>query len=161
MTEQTTHLAVRREVTVDVGIDRAFEVFTRRLDAWWPHDTHHIGPMPAIAVLEPHEGGRCYSLSEDGLQTDWGRVLVFDPPARLVFAWLLTPQWEYEPDPAKASEVEVTFAAVSPTRTQVVLTHAGFERYASGGEDMHAQVDGAGGWSALIGLYADVTRAED
>jgi hypothetical protein len=47
MTAQTTHLAVRREVTVEVGIERAFEVFTRRLDAWWPHDTHHLGPMPA------------------------------------------------------------------------------------------------------------------
>jgi uncharacterized protein YndB with AHSA1/START domain len=155
MTQQTTPLAVRREVTVEVGIDRAFEVFTQRLDAWWPHDTHHIGPLPAIAVLEAREGGRCYSLAEDGTQTDWGRVLAFDPPTRLVFAWLLRPDWTFEPDAARASDVEVTFTAVSATRTHVVLTHAGFERYAGGGDAMHAQVDGAGGWSALIAFYAD------
>jgi uncharacterized protein YndB with AHSA1/START domain len=155
MTEPTTTLpVVRREVTVEVAVERAFDVFTRRLDAWWPHDSHHIGATPAIAVLEPHVDGRCYSLAEDGTQCDWGRVLVFEPPQRLVFAWLLTPDWQYEADSARASDVEVTFTALSPSRTQVVLTHRGFERYASGGDVMRAQVDGAGGWGLLVDLYA-------
>jgi len=151
----TTTLEVRREITVDVGLERAFDVFTRRLDAWWPHDSHHIGPTPAIAVLEPREGGRCYSLAEDGTQTDWGRVLVFDPPHRLTFAWLLTPDWQFEPDHTRASDVSVTFTPLSPAQTHVVLVHAGFERYAAGGDAMRRQVDGAGGWGALIELYAN------
>jgi uncharacterized protein YndB with AHSA1/START domain len=146
---------VRREITVDVPADRAFDVFTRRLDAWWPHESHHIGPTPAIAVLEPRVDGRCYSLAEDGTQSDWGRVLVFEPPHTLKFAWLLTPQWGYEPDPANASDVTVSFTALSPSQTQVTLVHAGFERYATGGEVMRDQVDGAGGWGALITLYAN------
>jgi uncharacterized protein YndB with AHSA1/START domain len=146
---------VRREITVDVDLERAFDVFTRRLDAWWPHDSHHIGATPAIAVLEPREGGRCYSLDEHGRQSDWGRVLAFDPPHLLRFAWLLTPDWQFEPDPAKASDVTVTFSALSTTRTRVTLVHAGFERYTGGGGDaMRAQVDGAGGWGALIDRYA-------
>jgi uncharacterized protein YndB with AHSA1/START domain len=145
---------VRREVTVDVDIERAFEVFTRRLDAWWPHDSHHIGQMPAIAVVEPRVDGRCYSLAEDGTQCDWGRVLEIEPPALFRFAWLLTPQWQFEPDPDKASDVTVTFEAVTAERTNVTLTHANFDRYASGGETMRQQVDGAGGWGALVEAYA-------
>ncbi|HEV7753856.1 MAG TPA: SRPBCC family protein [Baekduia sp.] len=154
---------VRREVTVDVPIDRAFDVFTRRLDAWWPHDTHHIGPMPAIAVVEPRVDGRCYSLAEDGTQTDWGRVLVFEPPHRLQFAWMLTPDWQYEPDVARASDVTVTFTAVSPSQTVVTLIHAGFERYgdAVAGAAMRDHVDSEGGWGTLVGLYAAcATRLE-
>jgi hypothetical protein len=54
MTQQEHVLQeVRREVVVDVPIDRAFDIFTRRLDAWWPHESHHIGAMPALAVLTP------------------------------------------------------------------------------------------------------------
>jgi uncharacterized protein YndB with AHSA1/START domain len=152
----TTIPAVRREVTVDVPIDRAFDVFTRRLDAWWPHESHHIGPTPAIAVLEPRVDGRCYSLAEDGTQSDWGRVLAFDPPHRLRFAWLLRPDWQFEPDAAKASDVTVTFSALSPSQTHVTLVHAGFERYgdAAGGASMRDQVDSAGGWGTLVDRYA-------
>jgi uncharacterized protein YndB with AHSA1/START domain len=71
-----------------------------------------------------------------------------------VFAWLLTPSWTFEPDPAKASEVEVRFTPAGEGRTHVELTHSGFERYAEGGDAMRAQVDGAGGWGALMDLYA-------
>jgi uncharacterized protein YndB with AHSA1/START domain len=154
MTQQIIPPAVRREVIVEVPVERAFDVFARRLDAWWPHDSHHIGATPAIAVLEPRVDGRCYSLAEDGTQSDWGRVLVFDPPQRLVFAWLLRPDWQFEPDPARASDVEVTFTAISDSSTQVLLVHSGFERYAEGGEIMRDQVDGAGGWGALVDRYA-------
>jgi uncharacterized protein YndB with AHSA1/START domain len=148
---------VRREITVNTAIDRAFDVFVRRLDAWWPHDTHHIGSTPAIAVLEPHEGGRCYSLAEDGTQCDWGRVLAIEPPHLLRFGWLLNPDWTFEPDPDRASDVTVSFTALSPVVTQVVLVHAGFERYAdpAGGAAMRGQVDSAGGWTSLIDLYAN------
>jgi uncharacterized protein YndB with AHSA1/START domain len=162
MTQPTqTMPPVRREVTVTAPIERAFDVFTRRLDAWWPHDSHQVAPTPAIAVLEPKVGGRCYSLSEDGTQCDWGRVIAFDPPHRLVFAWLLTPDWKFEPDAARASDVTVTFTALSAVTTRVTLVHAGFERYAdaAGGASMRDQVDGAGGWGALVDLYADHVAA--
>jgi uncharacterized protein YndB with AHSA1/START domain len=145
---------VQRDVVVDVPIERAFEVFTRRLDAWWPRDSHHVGPMPAIAVVEPEVGGRMYSLAEDGSQCDWGRVLEIEEPTVLRFAWLLTPDWQFEPDADKASDVTVTFEAVAEGSTRVTLTHAGFERYATGGAAMREQVDGAGGWGALVDVYA-------
>ena len=45
-------------------------------------------------------------------------------------------------------------------RTLVELTHAGFERYAEGGDAMRAEVDGEGGWGLLLELYAAVCELE-
>jgi uncharacterized protein YndB with AHSA1/START domain len=156
MTEQTLAAAVRREVTVDAPIERAFAVFTEGIATWWPHgESHNVGPTPADAVIEPFAGGRCYARAHaDGTETDWGRVLAWEPPGRLVFAWLLTPQWQFEPDPAKASEVEVRFTDLGGGRTRVALSHSKFERYGPGGDAMREQVASAGGWGSLLEFYA-------
>lgn len=48
---------------------------------------------------------------------DWRAVLVWDPPRRLVFAWKIDAQWQYEPDLAKSSEVEIRFTPEAGGRT--------------------------------------------
>jgi len=155
MTNEVAGATVRREVTVKAPVERAFSVFTKGIATWWPREeSHNVGPTPADAVMEPFEGGRCYSKAYDGTETDWGRVMTWDPPRRVVFAWLLSPQWEYEPDPAKASEVEVRFEEDGSGGTHVALEHRGFERYAAGGDAMRDQVGRPGGWTALMELYA-------
>src|SRR5207237_6074979 len=42
----TMDTAVRREVTVAVPVERAFEIFTARISTWWPLESHHIGAQP-------------------------------------------------------------------------------------------------------------------
>jgi uncharacterized protein YndB with AHSA1/START domain len=154
MTNQAVGASARREITVEAPIERAFHTFTEGMPNWWPHETHHVGPTPADAVMEPFEGGRCYNRAHgDGTETEWGRVMAWEPPARVVFAWMLTPQWQFEPDPSKASEVEVRFTALEDGRTRVDLEHSGFERYAKGGDEMRDTVDSAGGWGLLLDLY--------
>jgi hypothetical protein len=37
--------AIRREVVVEVGQERAFELFTAEMTSWWPA-AHHIGSAP-------------------------------------------------------------------------------------------------------------------
>jgi hypothetical protein len=45
--------AVRREVVVGVGRERAFEIFTAEMTSWWP-SAHHIGSAPIERiVIEP------------------------------------------------------------------------------------------------------------
>jgi uncharacterized protein YndB with AHSA1/START domain len=147
---------VRREVTVDAPRERAFTVFTEGMPGWWPRDSHHITETPAEARMEPFAGGRCFNrVLRTGEESEWGRVLVWDPPNRVVFAWMLTHEWGHQPDPDKASEVEVTFGDAGEGRTRVVLEHRAFERELGGGTSMAEQVSGDGGWSTLLGLYAD------
>ena len=41
MTEQTAPSTLTKSVVVDVPREHAFEVFTKRFDAWWPRE-HHL-----------------------------------------------------------------------------------------------------------------------
>jgi hypothetical protein len=77
-------------VTVGLPVEQAFRVFTGDFTAWWPHQ-YHIGQADvAEVILEPHEGGRWYERGVDGNECDWGRVLVWAPPNRLVFTWQIS-----------------------------------------------------------------------
>jgi hypothetical protein len=54
----TTATAVRHSITVAASQERAFTVFTERIDQWWPR-SHKIGEADlAEAVLEGREGVR-------------------------------------------------------------------------------------------------------
>ena len=49
------------------------------------------------AVLEGRVGGGWYELGEDGSRCEWGKVLVWDPPRRVVITWQITAQWQFDP----------------------------------------------------------------
>ena len=153
-----TEAVVRKTITVSASLEHAFAVFTEGYDSWWPR-THHIGKSPMEKVIiETREGGRCYSTQVDGTECDWGRVLVWDPPHRLVLVWQITHEWGYEPDLARSSEVDIQFTAEPGGRTRVDLEHRHFERHGAGATAMRTAVDSPNGWSGLLQLFA--ARAE-
>jgi uncharacterized protein YndB with AHSA1/START domain len=146
---------VKKSITVNVPVEQAFEVFTAGYDSWWPR-SHHIGKSPMTeAIIETHAGGRCYTRQEDGTECDWGQILEWDPPHRLLLAWQITPEWGYEPDLAKASEVEIRFSPAAGGGTRVDLEHRHFERMGPGGDSMRAGVDAPGGWGTLLEQYKE------
>jgi uncharacterized protein YndB with AHSA1/START domain len=152
---------VRKTVTVPADAARAFRIFTEGFDSWWPR-THHIGKSPMTkGILEGHVGGRCYSEQQDGTECDWGSILAWEPPHRLVIAWQITHEWGFEPDLAKASEVEVLFRPLENGATQVELEHRHLERHGAGGPAMRLMIDSPGGWATLLQLYgATVEKAQ-
>ena len=155
MTQQTTERTVRRSITVEASQQHAFDVFTEGMSRWWPLDTHHIGTAePNAAVIEPRAGGRWFERAADGSECDWGRVLQWQPPDRVVFAWHLDPDWKFDPDPARATEVEVRFIAQGE-KTRVELEHRGFERLADRADEVREAVGGPGGWSGLLERFAE------
>ena len=109
-------------------------------------------------IIEGRPGGRCYSEQADGTECDWGRILVWDPPQRFVMAWQVSPAWQYEPDLARSSEVEVRFTAEPDGSTRVDLEHRYFERHGAGAEAMRAATDSPNGWNGLLELFR--ARAE-
>ncbi len=148
-----TQPTVKRSVIVRFPVDDAFRLFTEGSDAWWPR-THHIGRSPMTrGVIEGRVRGRCYSEQQDGTECDWDTVLAWEPPVRLVLAWQITHQWGYEPDMAKASEVEVRFTPEG-AGTRVGLEHRYFERHGEGGEVLRQAVSSPGGWGTLLDMYA-------
>ena len=159
MTQQAADLAVRRSIVVEASQERAFSVFTEGMSTWWPLPTHHIGEQDAVeAVVEPRAGGRWYERAADGSDCEWGRVIEWEPPDRVVFGWHLRPDWKYDPDESRASEVEIRFVAEGPTTTRVELEHRGFERTGEGAAAMSEAVAGEGGWGSLLELFGAALR---
>lgn len=153
---------VRHAVTVPLSPQQAFTLFTSGYNTWWPAH-HHIGQAElAQAVLEPRTGGRYYERGADGSECEWGKVLVCDPPRRLVLAWQITERdgdWVYNPDISRASEVEVTFQPEPGGQTKVELEHRHIGRHGAGAASIHRGVCGTGGWSAVLESYTMAATA--
>src|ERR671922_1092595 len=137
------------EIAFIVGCspDHAFELWAELTTMWWPHG-HSVSGEPGLTVtFEPRAGGRIYERTPAGEEHDWGEVLVWEPPRRLVYLWHL------RFDRADATEVEVTFAPDpdDATATAVTIVHRGWER-------LGAKAAGRGernrrGWDGLIPPY--------
>jgi len=152
-----TDLAVRKSVTVNAPIDKAFAVFTDRFDTWWPR-SHKIGAAELEkAVLEPRAGGRWYEIDSDGGECDWGRVLQWEPPKRIVLAWQIDATWHFDPD--LLTEVEVRFVALSPGQTRVDLEHRNLDRFGDAQGEIRAAFDSEGGWHGLMDAFARAAAA--
>jgi DNA-binding transcriptional ArsR family regulator/uncharacterized protein YndB with AHSA1/START domain len=143
-------LKVSKSIVVEAPPARTFALFVDQ-EQWWPITTHHLAqPAGERAVLEPFVGGRWYEVSPDGSETDWGRVLAFEPPHRLLLSWQMSADWSYEPDPERGSEIEVTFHAEADNQTRLVYEHRHLERYADRAEQMRAALDRPGAAGAVL-----------
>jgi uncharacterized protein YndB with AHSA1/START domain len=130
---------VSRTVVVRAPIGRAFAAFAEGMGHWWPAD-HHIAEADFVDVLiEPRLGGRWYERGADGSECDWGRVLAWDPPRHLALSWHLNGSFAYDPDPARASRVDISFVPAGDTVTRLELVHSGLDRH---GEHWPRLLDG-------------------
>ena len=147
---------VRRQVTVNASIEKAFSVFTGQFGDFKPKEHNLMGSPIAETRFDAHVGGHIYDVAEDGSECRWARVLAYEPPARVVFSWDISPYWQIEADEAKTSEVEVTFIAESPERTRVELEHRHIDRHGPGWEGVRDGIAEEGGWPTYLARYADV-----
>lgn len=155
--DATDALLVRKDVFVQSTPERAFDVFTKQMGAWWPLATHHIGAAdPKNAVIEPFVGGRWFEQGVDGSECDWGRVLAWDPPGRLVLAWELTAEWKH--DASLRTEVEIRFTAEG-AGTRVDVEHRLLHNYGTRGEEMRGIFDSQRGWEGMLQAFASRASA--
>lgn len=145
------------EQALDLGVeaDDAFAMFTDGLRTWWPSEATWSGASLESIGIEPFVGGFCYERGPHGLRLDWGRVTGWEPPRRLRFAWLIGADRTPEPNPAHASDVEVTFEPMD-RGSRLTLVHRGFERHRGDGRAYRAAMAGDGGWPMLLTRYRAV-----
>jgi uncharacterized protein YndB with AHSA1/START domain len=156
MTTPAQPTSVRTEVIVDAAIDRAFRVFTERFDVIKPREHNMLAVDIAESVFEPRVGGRVYDRGTDGSECQWGRVLAYEPPDRIVFSWDISPHWQIETDLRRASEVEIRFIHEGPERTRVELEHRNLDRHGDGWEGTRSGVEGDQGWPLYLQRFAAV-----
>ena len=139
---------VRRSVVVPVPPERAFVLFAGDIGRWWPLEQHSLGRERALDVtIEPRTGGLVVECIDSGAEAQWGSVLAWEPPARLVLAW----------HPGRGgdepfTEVEVTFAAAAGGATLVQLAHHGWERLAV---PQQARSNYLNGWPTVLDRFGE------
>jgi uncharacterized protein YndB with AHSA1/START domain len=155
----SSETAITKSIIVNAPVGQAFKVFTERFDLWWPR-THHIGKVePFTAILEGREGGRWFERGADGSECEWGRVLVYSPPTRVAVSWHLDGNFSYDPDPAKASRVEVSFHDEGNGQTRVELVHSQLDRHGEGWEKLRESVGSPGGWGGILESFGGAAQA--
>jgi uncharacterized protein YndB with AHSA1/START domain len=141
---------IRKSITVKATPQRAFEVFATGMGRWWRPD-HHLGKSPLKdVVLEPQVGGRWYEVNEDGSSCNWGKVLVWEPPTRLLLAWQLNGDWQYDAD--FVTELEFRFIP-DGNGTRVELEHRNLDRYGDKTDAVRGSLDSAEGWTGALTAY--------
>ena len=156
MTTDADATTLRHQIVVDAPIDRAFSVFTEDFGSFKPREHNMLVVDIAETVFEPRAGGRLYDRGVDGSECNWARVLVYEPPNRVVISWDISPQWQVETDLEKTSEVEVRFIADGPHRTRVELEHRHLDRHGDGWERVRDGVDSEGGWPLYLRRFAEL-----
>jgi uncharacterized protein YndB with AHSA1/START domain len=156
MSSPATATSVKRSILVEAPIERAFEVFTKRFGSFKPVEHNLLAVKIAETVFEPRVGGHLYDRGVDGSECRWARVLAYDPPHRVLLSWNISPRWQIESDPDKASEWEVRFTAETPQRTRVEIEHRKLERHGEGWEGVRDGVAGDQGWPLYLQRYADL-----
>lgn len=133
---------LRKSVIVRRTPAEAFEVFTARFGSWWPFTKLSIHQAETASChLDPRAGGEIGEVAKNGERAVWGKVLVWEPPHRLVLAW----HPGYTPDTAQ--EVELRFTAV-PEGTRVDLEHRDWSRRGEKAAEVRNNYDN--GWAFVF-----------
>jgi len=157
MANTVDEMVVRKSIRVAVPAPLAFSVFVEQMETWWP-PAHHIGGEPFEAIfVEPRQGGRWYERDAKGVECQWGYVLAWEPPHRVTLSWHLGPDWKFDPELAKASEIEIRFTSEGPLTTLVELEHSALERHGAGYQQLHAMLDSPDAWEATLSAFAKRT----
>jgi uncharacterized protein YndB with AHSA1/START domain len=140
---------VRAHVTVPLAPERAFELFTRDVDAWWRRGERYGGSDVIGHRFDGHLGGDFVEIMASG-EHALGQIHVWEPPVRLLFSWRQS-NWGL----GEETEVEVTFTQTN-AGTAVTLVHRGIEQITS---DVGCDVGYEYGWRELVGWFRDAASA--
>jgi uncharacterized protein YndB with AHSA1/START domain len=100
--------------------------------------------------MEPRAGGRWYEIGEDGSECEWGKVLAWEPPSRVLLAWQIGGDWQFHPE--LITEMDVRFIALNAKETRVEFEHRKLEAFGELAEATRARLES--GWPTLLGAYA-------
>jgi uncharacterized protein YndB with AHSA1/START domain len=150
---QAAAQVVSRQIVVDAPAEKAFATFIERFGDIKPPEHNLLAAPLTETVFEPRVGGHVYDRASDGTECHWARVLVYEPPLRVVFSWDIGPTWQLETDPDHTSEVEVRFVP-DGDRTRVELEHRNLDRHGPGWESVRDGIAHDEGWILYLDRYA-------
>jgi uncharacterized protein YndB with AHSA1/START domain len=142
-------------VSAPLPAARAFDRFARELHTWWPREYTWSQDVLHDIGMEPQPDGLCFEIGPRGFRCDWGRVLEWEPPARLRLAWQIGPRREPVPNPLHSSTVTVVFTPDGEQRSSVELVHDGFERHGPEGANYRDAMASPEGWPKILERFVE------
>jgi uncharacterized protein YndB with AHSA1/START domain len=137
-------------VLVKVAPEEAFSIFTEEIDLWWKEGPQYRigGRRPGRICFECGPEGRLFETVDlsTGLRTfEVGKIVEWNPPARLVFDWR-----GVNFKPGEKTTVEVSFQA-SGGGTLVTVRHSGWSALREGHPARHGLTGRE--FSRMIGMW--------
>lgn len=132
---------VHCQVTVPQASREAFDGFTDLIHLWWPVDSHSVSGDGSHVQFEDDV------LTETTLDDEvhvWGEILEWEPDSRLRCTW------HPGSNAGAAGELTVEFAESHPGRTEVRLSHSGWENMP---DSQQGRAEYAEGWPQILGRY--------
>jgi uncharacterized protein YndB with AHSA1/START domain len=140
---------IRIHFEVACSPEHAFDVWANRTALWWPR-SHSVSGAPGLhVVFESRPGGRIFERTPDGTEHDWGEILAWEPPRRLVYLWHLNSER------SRATEVDISFAGGAGATT-VTIVHRGWERLGDDGPAWRQR--NRQGWSGVLPRYQQAVQ---
>lgn len=146
--------SIKQSLFIPIPVHKAFQYFTNELNSWWPKEYTWSGEGLEKIAIEPRKNGRCYERGPHGFECDWGRVLTWDPPHRILFTWQISPNRVPEPNPEKVSEIEVLFKE-EESKTLITFIHRDFEKHGENAESYKQLLESPQGWPFILNKYKE------
>ena len=145
---------VVKTIRVSLPPNAAFDLFTQRIESWWPMQSHSVSAgsgTPARSLSMVCElGGALIETTGDGKEHSWGTVLEWVDGKSFAMTW--------HPGRTDGAEthLHVAFQSVE-TGTLVTLTHSNWDNL---GVDAQKTRDGYnGGWDGVLAAYLNAEGA--
>ena len=144
-----TPAPIKKSFVVKAQPEKAFKVFSERMHEWSPAVQTLTGSRQDI-VIEPKPKGRWYEVGAGGAQADWGHVIEWQPPHRMLLAWQLDATYSFKPE--LVTEVEVRFSPEGEG-TRVDFEHRNLDRFGEVDPEFFHGLDGTGGWTGSLAAF--------
>lgn len=141
---------IRKSVEVNTTAEHAFRVFTGDMHRWWPASCDPSEGRNAV-ILEPGVGGRWFERSTKGTERQMGRVLIWEPPHRVVLAYQVRLDRTF--DPNLETEVEITFTPTASGKILVQVEHRKLENFGLQAVQAFDALNGPKAWVGILTAF--------
>lgn len=140
---------IQKSVTVPLPPSQAFDLFTSKIDLWWPKRGFSVGGAKSKLTFPKHKGGEIIETDEAGTAHIWGTIIAFDPGVYVAFTW--------HPGraPHEATIVEMRFQQTQ-SGTKCDLTHGGFDILGPTADAVSTSY--LHGWDTVLGCYCAAVK---
>lgn len=133
----------------------AYHKFVEGFPVWWPREYTWSKNKLKLITINTHENGLCSEFGPDDFRCDWGRVLEIVPGKKIRILWQIDHGRAPQPDPAKCSEVEISFEDIHENSCHLKLVHRHFEKHEEKNHLYFEAMNGQHGWDYILGCFAD------